>query len=82
MAQTVEESACSVGNLGSIPGLGRPGGGPGKLQVMGSQRDMTEGLSLSCCIGDKSLLSGHLEKKFFFPPLQTPIGGTSLVSSG
>ena len=30
MAQSVKETACNAGDLGSIPGLGRsPGGGPG-----------------------------------------------------
>ena len=34
-----KESACNVGDVGSIPGLGRsPGGGHGRLQSMGSQR--------------------------------------------
>ena len=33
-----KESACDVGDVGSIPGLGRsPGGGHGRLQSMGSQ---------------------------------------------
>ena len=34
-----KDSACNVGDVGSIPGLGRsPGGGHGGLQSMGSQR--------------------------------------------
>ena len=34
-----KESACNVGDVGSIPGLGRsPGGGHGRLQSTGSQR--------------------------------------------
>ena len=32
LAQAVKKSACNVGDLGSIPGLGRsPGGGKGNL---------------------------------------------------
>ena len=33
-----KESACNVGDLGSIPGLGRPpGGGQGKLSHLGKR---------------------------------------------
>ena len=45
MAQTVQESSCNVGDLGSIPGLGKsPGGGHGnRLQYSCLENPMDRG---------------------------------------
>ena len=70
VAQLVKESACNVGDLGSIPGLGRSAGERNgyPLQYSWSFPGGSDGKESSCNVEDPGLIPGS-EERHGYPTL-------------